>query len=164
MPGWLSQLSIRLQVRSWSHSLWVWAPHQALCGQLTAWACFGFCVSLSLSLPLPCSVLSLSKINIKKIFFNVLVRTQEIESHITEMGMRFQKCCQTLDCIQSSKCWTLNIFNLFESGTKICLKVLSHSCVVAEGSRPRLAPVWTSETYSTSLCLDHLKTKGIRGT
>ena len=37
-PGWLGQLSTRLQIRSWSHGLWVWAPHQALCRQLRAWS------------------------------------------------------------------------------------------------------------------------------
>ena len=30
VPGWLSQLSTRLQLRSWSHGSWVWAPHRAL--------------------------------------------------------------------------------------------------------------------------------------
>ena len=30
-PGWLSRLSVRLQLRSWSHGLWVQALHQALC-------------------------------------------------------------------------------------------------------------------------------------
>ena len=32
-PGWLSQLSHRLRLRSWSHGSWVWAPHRALCCQ-----------------------------------------------------------------------------------------------------------------------------------
>ena len=31
VPGWLSQLSIRFQLRSWSHGSWVQAPHRALC-------------------------------------------------------------------------------------------------------------------------------------
>ena len=37
-PGWLSQLSIRLQLRSrsWSCALWVQAPSWALCCQLGA--------------------------------------------------------------------------------------------------------------------------------
>ena len=38
--GWLSWLSVRLQVRSWSHSSWVQAQHQALCWQLGTWSLF----------------------------------------------------------------------------------------------------------------------------
>ena len=38
VPGWLSQLSIWLRLRSWSHVLWVRAPHQALYWQLRAWS------------------------------------------------------------------------------------------------------------------------------
>ena len=34
MPGWLSRLSVCLQLRSSTHGLWVRAPHQALCWQL----------------------------------------------------------------------------------------------------------------------------------
>ena len=52
-PGWLSQLSLRLQLRSWSHSSWVWAPHQALCWQLRAWSLLRI-LCLPLSPPLPC--------------------------------------------------------------------------------------------------------------
>ena len=52
-PGWLSRLSVQLQLRSWSCSLWVRAPRQALCWKLGAWSCFGFCVSLSLCSSLP---------------------------------------------------------------------------------------------------------------
>ena len=37
VPGWLSLLSVWLQLRSWSHGSWVWAPSQALCWQLRAW-------------------------------------------------------------------------------------------------------------------------------
>ena len=62
-PGWLSQLSIWLQLRSWSQGSWVcWALHtQSQCR-----TCFGTSVSLSLSLSLPLPHLcSLSKINIK---------------------------------------------------------------------------------------------------
>ena len=33
-PGWHSQLSVRLQLRSWSRGSWVWALRQALCWQL----------------------------------------------------------------------------------------------------------------------------------
>ena len=52
-PGWLSQLSVWLQLRSWSRSLWVQVPHQAVYWQLRACiaACFRFCVSLSLPFP-----------------------------------------------------------------------------------------------------------------
>ena len=48
--GWISQLSILLQLRSWFCGLWVQAPHQGLCWQLRAGVCFRFCVSLSASL------------------------------------------------------------------------------------------------------------------
>ena len=44
-PGWLSRLSIWLQLRSWSHSLWVRAPCWALCWQCGAW--LGFILSLA---------------------------------------------------------------------------------------------------------------------
>ena len=53
-PGWHSWLSIWLWLRSWSHCLWVWAPHQALCWQLRTWSLF-LILCLPLSLPLPCS-------------------------------------------------------------------------------------------------------------
>ena len=69
-PGWLSRLSVRLQLRSWSHGWWVRALCQALCWQLRVWNLLWIlCLPLPLSLPLPhlCSVcLSLSKINMKK--------------------------------------------------------------------------------------------------
>ena len=56
-PGWLSQLSVRLQLRSWSHSPWGWAPRRALCWQLRAWSLLRMlCLPLSLSLPCSCSV------------------------------------------------------------------------------------------------------------
>ena len=58
-PGWLSQLSIRLRLRSWSHTPWVQAPCLAVCWQLRAWSLlqilclplsdpplFTFCLSL----------------------------------------------------------------------------------------------------------------------
>ena len=59
-PGWLSQLSVQLQLRSWSHSLWVRAQCRALCWQLRAWSLLQI-LCLPLSLPLPCllSLLSL---------------------------------------------------------------------------------------------------------
>ena len=71
-PGWLHRLSIWLPLRSWSHGLWVRAPHQALCWQLRAWSLLRV-LCLPLSLPLPHShyvSLCLSKINKcnKKIF------------------------------------------------------------------------------------------------
>ena len=53
-PGWLSRLSIWLLLRSWSHGLWVWDPHRALCWQLRAWSLFQTLrLPLSLSLPAP---------------------------------------------------------------------------------------------------------------
>ena len=67
-PGWLSRLGIQLRLGSWSRSLRVWVPHQALCWQLRPWSGLQI-LCLPLSLPLPCSrtvSLSLSKINIKK--------------------------------------------------------------------------------------------------
>ena len=46
--GWLSQLSVQLRLRSWSHSSWVRALHQARTDSVeSAWG------SLSLSLSLP---------------------------------------------------------------------------------------------------------------
>ena len=69
----VSQLSVRLQLRSWSHNPWVRAPRRALCGQLGAWGLLPIlCLPLSLPLPYSCSVsLCLKnkfKKNIKKIF------------------------------------------------------------------------------------------------
>ena len=46
-PGWLSQLSVQLWLRSWSHGSWVQAPCRALCWQLRAWSL------LPLSVPPP---------------------------------------------------------------------------------------------------------------
>ena len=74
VPGWISWLSIRLWLRSWSHSSRVRARFRALCWQLRAWSLLQIlCASLFLHLPLSCSLpfslslyLSLSKINIKK--------------------------------------------------------------------------------------------------
>ena len=61
--GWLSQLSIQLWFRPWSHSSWVQAPHQTLCWHLRAWSLFQI-LCLPLSLPLLCSYfVSPSKIN-----------------------------------------------------------------------------------------------------
>ena len=65
-PGWLSWLSLWLQLRSWSQGCWVPAPRGALCWQLRAWSLL-WILSVSLSLPLPHSQsLSPSRINIKK--------------------------------------------------------------------------------------------------
>ena len=50
-PGWLSQLSVWLWLRSWSHSPWVQAPCQALWWQLRAWSLL-WILCLPLSLPL----------------------------------------------------------------------------------------------------------------
>ena len=52
VPGCLSWLSVQLQLRSWSHSLWVQAPHRPLCWQLRAWSLLRIlCLPLSLLLP-----------------------------------------------------------------------------------------------------------------
>ena len=62
-PGWLSQLSVRLQLRSRSHGLWVRAPRRALGWWLRAWSLLPIlCLPLSLPLPRSCCV-SVSKIN-----------------------------------------------------------------------------------------------------
>ena len=66
-PGWLTRLSVWLQLRSRSHRLWVRALHQPLCWQLRAWS-LPQILCLPLPLPLPCSCslsLSVSKIKIK---------------------------------------------------------------------------------------------------
>ena len=55
-PGWLSQLSGWLWLRSWSHGPWVQARVGRCADSSEPGACFGFRVSLSLSLLLPCSV------------------------------------------------------------------------------------------------------------
>ena len=58
VPGGLSQLSVQLGLRSWSHSSWVWAPRQALCWQLRAWSLLQIlCLPLSLC-PSPAHTLS----------------------------------------------------------------------------------------------------------
>ena len=59
VSGWLSQLRISLQLKSWSHGLWVQTPRQALCWQLRAWSLLQI-LSLSLSVRLPSHSLSLS--------------------------------------------------------------------------------------------------------
>ena len=51
--GWLSWLSVLLRLKSWSHCLWVWAPHQAVCCQCRA--CFRSSVTLSLCPSSPCA-------------------------------------------------------------------------------------------------------------
>ena len=64
-PGQLSRLSIWLELRSWSHNLWVRAPRQALYWQLRAWSLLQIpCLPLSFCpFPACACVLSLSKIN-----------------------------------------------------------------------------------------------------
>ena len=67
VPGWLSRLSVWLQLRSWSHGSWVHTSSQALCWQLRACSqlqilCLPLSLSLSLCLPHLCSP-SLSKVN-----------------------------------------------------------------------------------------------------
>ena len=49
-PWWLSWLSVQLQLRSWSHSLWVQAPRPAPCWQLRVWSLLQI-LSPSLSVP-----------------------------------------------------------------------------------------------------------------
>ena len=59
-PGWLSGLSLLLQLRSRSHGLWVRAPSRALGWWLRDWSLLPI-LCLPLSLPRPCSFsLSLS--------------------------------------------------------------------------------------------------------
>ena len=53
-PGWLSRLSGRPRLRSWSHGSWVLALHQALRWQLRAWSLLRI-LCLPLLLPLPIS-------------------------------------------------------------------------------------------------------------
>ena len=61
-PGWLSRLSVRLQLSSWSCGLWVRAPCRALRWQLRAWSLLGI-LCLPLSAPTLLSLsLSLSKV------------------------------------------------------------------------------------------------------
>ena len=52
-PGWLRWLSVRLRLRSWSHSSWVRATRLALCWQLGAWSLEPASDSVSPSLPSP---------------------------------------------------------------------------------------------------------------
>ena len=73
--GWLSWLSVRLQLRPWTCGPWVWAPFWALCWGCKAWGLLQI-LSLSLSLPLShslCLSVSLSQkinTNINKKFLN----------------------------------------------------------------------------------------------
>ena len=53
LPGWLSWLSVRLPLRSWSHGAWVWALHR-----VSLSPALGSAPSPSLSAP--CGILSLS--------------------------------------------------------------------------------------------------------
>ena len=78
-PGWLSQLSGQLRLRSWSRGPWVRAPRQVLCWQLGAWSLLRIlCLPLSPSLPrLLVPSLSLTQINknfFKKIHEGLLKR------------------------------------------------------------------------------------------
>ena len=52
-PGWLSRLSVQIQLRSGSHGSWVRAPVGLCADGSEPGACFRVCVSLSL--PLPCA-------------------------------------------------------------------------------------------------------------
>ena len=76
VPEWLSQLSVRLRLRLWSHGSCVWALHRALCWQFGAWSLLWvLCLSLSASPPLVlCLCLSLKiKYTLKKFMMNVYV-------------------------------------------------------------------------------------------
>ena len=56
-PGWLSGLSVRLRLRSWSHGLWLRAPCWAVCWQFRAWSLLRIlCLPLSLPHPRSCSL------------------------------------------------------------------------------------------------------------
>ena len=59
-PGWFSWLGVRLQLRSWSHGLWVRALRWALCWQLRVWRLL-WILCLPLSLPSSTYALSLSQ-------------------------------------------------------------------------------------------------------
>ena len=50
-PGWLSRLSVRLQLRSWSPASWDEALHWVLCWQPRAWSLLQI-LCLPVSLPL----------------------------------------------------------------------------------------------------------------
>ena len=50
-PGWLSQLRVQLQLRSWPRGSWVPARHQLCADSSEPGACVGFCVPLTLSAP-----------------------------------------------------------------------------------------------------------------
>ena len=63
MHGWLSWLSIQLQLRSSSHDSRVRAPHQALCWQLKAWSLLHILCLPLFALPLLMLCVSLSKTN-----------------------------------------------------------------------------------------------------
>ena len=59
-PGWLSRLSVQLQLKSWSRGLWVQAQHGAHCWQLRPWRLLRtLCLPISLC-PSPTCTLSLS--------------------------------------------------------------------------------------------------------
>ena len=64
VAGWLSHLSVRLRLRSWSQGSWVWAPHQSLCWQLRDWSLLRILgLPLSLCPPLLMLCLCVWKIN-----------------------------------------------------------------------------------------------------
>ena len=64
VPGWLSRLSGRLWLRSWSCGPWVQALRRALCWQLRDWSLFRIlCLPLSDPSPVHALSLSVSKIN-----------------------------------------------------------------------------------------------------
>ena len=101
-PGWLSRLSGRLQLRSWSHSPWVPAPHQALCWQLRACTLLWIlCLPLSLPLPRWCSV----SLCLKNKFKKTLKKKKRTLVISTEYCAELQNHCAdllTLSCSQQT--------------------------------------------------------------
>ena len=65
--GWLSWLSLQLQLRSGSHGSWAQPPIKLCVDSSDPGACFGFCVSLCLC-PFPAHALSLSVSKLNKTF------------------------------------------------------------------------------------------------
>ena len=117
MPGWLSWLSGRLQLRSWSHSSWVQAPCQALCWQLGAWSLLPIlCLPLSLSLPLPCS--HSVPLSLKSKYIHTYIHTRLLQNALENPKLfwicpcypSFGQIIETwLGCKRNIKCWALSV-------------------------------------------------------
>ena len=116
VPGWLSQLSIRLQLRSWTHGSWVQGPCRALCWQLRPWSLLQIlCLPLSLC-PSPAHTLSLflSKINITIFFLiyswgtgwlswlSVQLQLSSWSQGSWVRAPHWARCCQCRACFRSS--------------------------------------------------------------